>query len=863
MRNLYLYTLISILYLGLTSTVIAQNEENELPAEKLQEYKEDSKDLVMYFEGMLNDIAGDDYTNQEKGIMINNTYLKVFQSDKTQIEDDLDPNRQVVSNKDIQAYLKDVDFFFKEANFEFIIENIAHNVTNDGQLYFTVTMTRKLNGITVMGDTIENSMERYVEINLNQELQELKIASIYTTKLSQKEDMALWWNKLDDTWRNIASNNITLKNDIPMNEVLSIIDSVMITKNDSTIALDESIYKHIEGFLKSTELDVSLNPEVVDLSPLSKLRNLEDLNISGTGVNDLSPIRTLTNLQVLRCEMTGINSLAPLLYCTNMQMLMINDTQIEDISILENFSELEELYCFNTTVSDITSLDGLSNLKVIWANDTQIEAIDALNNAKKLRSLDLSNTKISSLDALMGLGELEQLTIDNTSIDDLSPLSTTVSLKTLSADNTQINKLSALAKLENLERVYCDNTGINTSIAQSFMRKKPSTLVIYGSEQLQTWWEGLSQQWKDILLAEAKLSGSPDKEQLQQIANIKQVDIHTSNGIQTLEPLSFLVNLERLNAANTGITTLEPLKNCPNLSTLNVQGTNVSNIDVLGVLKALRKVDLNGTKVSDLSALSTSTTLTKIDISNSLVSSITPLQSITSIKTIEADHTKCSEAGIIQFSRKSNALIIFRTDKLTAWWNGLNSDWKSIFDAQVKGDIPTKFELHQINTITEIDLSNHKSIRDLSPLTVLYKLKKLDISFSRINTISAVSQMSSLVSFSCDNTPVSDITPLASLNGLTSLNISNTLVTKLDALNSLTNLERLKVSGIVKVKNISYCANMKNLIAFECYNTSVNNLKPLIGLSNLKTLKCYKTKLSIKKVNAFKSSMPNVTVDFY
>lgn len=865
MGKSYLILLMTFLMFFTFQVKAQEGSENEIPAEKLNEYKAEAKDLVMYFEGMLNDIAGEDYTNQEKGIIINETYLKVFASDKTQIEDDLDPNRQVVSNKDVQAYLKDVDFFFTEATFEFIIENIAHSVTNDGDLYFTVTMTRKLNGITVSGDTLDNAMERYVEINLDPEELDLKIASIYTTKLSQNEDMALWWNKLDDTWRNIAGNDINLKNDIPLNEVISIIDSVMITKNDSTVAIDESVYKHIENFLQKTELDVSLNPEIIDLTPLSKMRNLEELNISGTGVNDLSPIRTLTNLKSLKCEMTGINSLSPLIYCTNIEVLMINDTQIEDLTPAENFTNLEELYCFNTNISDISPLSSLINLKVVWANDTKILSIDPLNSCKELRSLDISNTSVTSIDALMGLRQLEQLTIDNNEVNDLSSLSTTTALKTLSADNTQISNLSPLMKLEQLDRVYCDGTGINTSIAQSFMRNHPSTLVIYGSNQLKEWWSSLPDVWKTVLLKHADLSGTPEKEQLQQIANIREINIETTNGIQSLEPLSFLVNLEKLNASNTGINSLEPLKSCPNLSELNVSNTNVSSVDILDNLKLLKKINIENTKVSDLDALSGLKRLSKLKINNTPVSSISSLRNLSDLKTLEADNTQCSDVTIINFSRGNSTLVVFRTEKLTNWWNGLNAEWKKVFDekAKIKGEVPTKYELHKINVISEIELNDHKVIKDLTPLAMLYKLKKLNISFTRITNLNPISSIESLEVLSCDNTPISDITPIANLKSLKVLNISNTLVTKFDALEGLTQLEKLKVSGIVKVKNISYVSNMKSLTSFECYNTSVNNLKPLMGLPNLKSLKCYKTKLNQKKVDAFKSNMPNVTVDFY
>ncbi|ANQ48265.1 leucine-rich repeat domain-containing protein [Flammeovirga sp. MY04] len=862
MNKLFTYLITLSLFFG---QYAFGQESNEIPAERLAKYKSEAKDLVMFIESTLNDIAGDDYTKREKSIIINETYLKYFESDKTQIEDDLDPNRQVVSNKDVQAYLKDVDFFFEEANFEFIVEKIEHSVNNEGNLYFTVQLTRKLDALTVMNDTISNSAERFVEINLDPDAQELKIASIYTTKLSQKEDMALWWNKLDDVWRNTVGADIKLDNNIPLSDVTSIIDSIMVTKNDSTLPLNENIFNHIEHFLQKKELDISLNPEIVTLAPLSKMRNLEDLNISGTGVNDLSPIRTLTNLKSLRCEMTGINSLDPLVYCTNLKVLMINDTQIEDITVVENFDQLKELYIFNTNISDLTPLTDLEELNVLWANDTKVADIKPLNSTKQLRSLDISNTEVTSIDALYGLKKLEQLSIDRTSINDLSSLATTSALKNLSADQSSISSLTPLSKLQNVERIYCDGTQINTSIAQSYMRSHPKTLVIYGSDQLKNWWESLSDVWQDKLLTTAGLTTSPEKEQLQIIANIKEIDIHNVGGIQNLDPLNFLINLEVLNAANTNINSIDALKSCPNISNLNIKGTNVTDISVLENHKLLSKLNIKGTNVSDLSPLEHAEKLSKIDISNSKVSSITPLKGLESLKVIEADNTTTAEAAFIKFAVESPAIIVFRTAKLQLWWEGLSDEWKEVLstEAKIGNKNPDKFELHQINMISEINISNHKSINDLKPLQMLFDLKKLNISYTRITNLAPISGINTLEELSIDNTPISDITDIQNLNGLKSLNISNTLVEKFTVLEGFTQMEKLKVSGIVKVKNISYVTKMPNLKTFECYNTSINNLKYLVGLSNLKTLKCYKTKLNQKKVDAFKAQMPNVSVDYY
>jgi hypothetical protein len=44
-------------------------------------------------------------------------------------------NRNTPINKDVQAYLKDIDFFFKWANFKFDLQSIANSTRNDGSIF--------------------------------------------------------------------------------------------------------------------------------------------------------------------------------------------------------------------------------------------------------------------------------------------------------------------------------------------------------------------------------------------------------------------------------------------------------------------------------------------------------------------------------------------------------------------------------------------------------------------------------------------------------------------------------------------------------------------------------------------------------
>ena len=118
----------------------------------VEQYKEEASSLVYFMEYALNVLGDPTAATAEKEVIIHESYLKVFRDEKVQIEDDLVAKRGVVTYKDIQAYLKDVNFFFKEVQFEFTIDEVTHHFSEDNQLYFLVSLTRHLKGLSVDGE---------------------------------------------------------------------------------------------------------------------------------------------------------------------------------------------------------------------------------------------------------------------------------------------------------------------------------------------------------------------------------------------------------------------------------------------------------------------------------------------------------------------------------------------------------------------------------------------------------------------------------------------------------------------------------------------------------------------------------------
>ena len=77
-----------------------------------------------------------------------------------------------------------------------------------------------------------------------------------------------------------------------------------------------------------TVLDLSWNEELHDLSALTALTNLQQLDCPRTQVADLSPLAALTNLQQLDCSSTQIADLSPLAALTSLQQLDCSRTQV-------------------------------------------------------------------------------------------------------------------------------------------------------------------------------------------------------------------------------------------------------------------------------------------------------------------------------------------------------------------------------------------------------------------------------------------------------------------------------------------------------------------------------------------------------
>jgi len=828
--------------------------------EEIKEYKQQVTFMISFLESSLNLLGSSQSSAREKETIINDSYEKIFKDAKVQVEDDLAEGRTTPFNKDVQAYLKDVDFFFQDVSFKLNVEEINHRVTKDNELFFIAILTREMKGMLINGDSIRNNKIRYIEVNVNQETDVLKIASIYTNKISEKEDLQHWWNGLPRTWKYHWANDVYVQKGLNMMQVLAENDSIMIEdtiqwKGDTLTLNHPQLYASLKKLKNLKSLDLSNNKAIADLSPISRLTSLEELRISGTLVRDLTPLRSLTYLKRLYCGKSLVTSLAPLRYAIKLEILSCPNTPVSDLSVIKQFPNLRILNCKNTLVNTIKPLASATVLQEFICSGSPLPSLSGIQGAKNLQVLLCDSSSLTSLKGVESLKHLRTLSFNRTGVQDLSPLASLNALEKISCEGSRVSTLTPLLKLDKLSQIYCDGTPIDEQKATAFMAQKPSCLVVYASNRMQNWWAGLSNTWKSVLNKHAKLPKEPSVEQLHRLTLIDSLDISGQSSISDLVPISMLPNLRYLNCKKTGITSLEPLKKVSKLEFLDCSENKIELIYPLQKSLKLTHLNISNTQVSRLEPLEKLSMLRVLYANSTAITSLRPLIGLGQLEKIYCDESPLQHSEVNIFLHNNpTVLVVHQSEALTKWWDQLSGEWQGIFKQHV--DIPSslsKEALHSLIYSDSIGFENTTNIGDLTPLKLFPKLKVLYFSNTQIASLAPISRISSLEVLSCARSPIADISILSKLGNLKKFTCENTAVESLEPLVKNKQLQVLKFGG-TPIKDLKALETLAELVEIDCSNTSIKSLKSLLVLPKLKRITCYRTKLTEKKVQAFKDA---------
>jgi hypothetical protein len=876
--------LLSVLFFSLS----AQRGNVKLDKDQLESFRYQCEALVKYYEETLNFLGDSATLPKERQIVINDSYHKIFKDDEVQIEDDLISDRITVFYKDVKAYLRDVNFFYKNVQFKYHVQNIDPFYNEKGQLSFRATANRAMSGVNIKGETHEDNMARYIEIEYDADREDLKIVSIYTTQLGDTEDLANWWLALPDFWRMFFSRETILDGGIRLSDVVTFSDTTISFRMDSAflnnIKNELVFFKDSQGFdsipyalriekpvkkgkkndpdpkpdslitimypgknlqplvakiIKQSDINLEGEKGFIDLAPLAKMTNLAYISLNGTDITDLMTLRNMNKLESLKISNTGVSDLSPLNFLINLRIIDASGSAVSDISSLSDNLGLTSVNISNTKVSDIAPLSSLPSLHELYLDGSHVKDLKPLEKTTTLEKLTFNDTEVGDISALENLKNLTLLEMDRTKVVHLAPCAEMNKLQKISFEKTPVANFEALDQLEALRFIYCNDTKTPQSHILDFIYKNPKILTVFNTQEMETWWSLLTPYWQEYFSGRVGFYQTPTRENLAEIVALDRIDIANRQTVSDIGCFNKLYMLQSLHATLSGINSLTSLSDLP----------------------YLRKIDISYTTVNDVTTLKSLPRLDTLLANNTRVKNIAALKNISTLRLIECDATDVPDKDAEELrSVNPNCLVIYRTNRNQKWWNELNDTWKTVLADTVSN--PNKYQLQQILNSETFDATNNRSITDLSPLNSFYNLKKVVLKGSMVANLKPIANNKTITYLDISNTPVVSIDELSNLTNIDTLNIENTQIKKFDVIADLTNLKYLEISG-TQIKNLKPLSSLSKLQEVGFSNTAISNITPLNSLPNLKRVKAFRTKISDRSIETFKKENPNCEVIYY
>ena len=224
---------------------------------------------------------------------------------------------------------------------------------------------------------------------------------------------------------------------------------------------------------------------VQDLTPLSGLVNLENVNLNIDGITDFDWAKDLVNMKSLefyseRGSYTNVDGLSGMTHLQELLLPLRYQGEAKSPYNIQGLSGLTELVTLNIPygVEDLSPLANLTRLESLSIDgsdnvDGGFMSLEPLRNLKKLSSISLCmnrrETQPIDLSPLAGLTDLRSLTIQARHFEndppipsfvDLSPLSSLSNLQNLDLKVSNVVDISPLRNLTNLKSVTISEYGM-------------------------------------------------------------------------------------------------------------------------------------------------------------------------------------------------------------------------------------------------------------------------------------------------------------------------------------------------------------------------------------------------------------------
>lgn len=213
-------------------------------------------------------------------------------------------------------------------------------------------------------------------------------------------------------------------------------------------------------------LDLSGNKELTDLTfnkPVYRLSikdaNLTDIsilnNIEASGVfasgNNFGDLSSFNNDKIVQLDLSENKNLSNLSALATVENLNLSDCGITSLTEIDNIDGIKVLTLNDNEISSLDGAENLSRITTLSISNNKLTSLNGLEKLENLQSFNVANNQISSLDGVAKLAKLTTFSADNNNISDANALTDLENLYFVSLNN---NKLTSVPNFTAQADVY-------------------------------------------------------------------------------------------------------------------------------------------------------------------------------------------------------------------------------------------------------------------------------------------------------------------------------------------------------------------------------------------------------------------------
>ncbi len=365
-------------------------------------------------------------------------------------------------------------------------------------------------------------------------------------------------------------------------------------------------WRPYEPYVKLLSLDE------LDTLPSALLAHVQDLNIYGDRVINWDMQETYTDFSVYPPVFTVIDrdtgereeiptgtmtDLSRLSVLTGLKNLNIQNQGLESLEGIQYLGNLEDLCveaCYSLT--DASAAFTMQNLRRLQLTNAPITSIEGVRNLTELEELKIWFTQVESIEDVQGLSKLRYLDLQGAPVSDLTPIGAL-------PDDCDVRFT--------IDRIPVgDFLALPDSVLSKVREIRIAGDTVYDPG---SWW--YDDDWQsDGTAGWLSRNGSDERFRVTQgpltdlsflsrLPNLRRFDIFC-NPIESPDGIEALTNLEEIGIRTCPkITDISVLFDIPSLYLIDVNGLKITSIAGIEKLPHLQNLTISGTQVTDLSPL--------------------------------------------------------------------------------------------------------------------------------------------------------------------------------------------------------------------------------------------------------------------